>query len=129
MPPNDFGHPIMSSTALTSHRDVRVFSIWSKVPAHLVLRTRAIIADQEYVIVHGRSSGHGLTPRHRIAVDVVRIADVYSWSTGTFCKTKQPGKVAKRVAQFGASFPEKSNLKKVRNRHRWSLQYAFDWRV
>jgi predicted SnoaL-like aldol condensation-catalyzing enzyme len=34
-----------------------------------------ILADKEYVIVHGRFSGHGLSPRNWIAVDIVRFAD------------------------------------------------------
>jgi predicted SnoaL-like aldol condensation-catalyzing enzyme len=71
-----------------------LFNLIKSAPPTLRYEHGVILADKELVIVHGRFSGHG-RPRSWIAVDIVRIADVYSPSTGTSCKTKQPGKSRK----------------------------------
>ena len=48
---------------------------WRSYPMRCRLNEHGvIIADKEFVIVHGRFSGHG-GPRSWIAVDIVRIAD------------------------------------------------------
>jgi predicted SnoaL-like aldol condensation-catalyzing enzyme len=44
------------------------------LPATLKYEPGVILADSDFVIVHGRFSGHG-PPRSWIAADIVRIAD------------------------------------------------------
>ena len=46
----------------------------SAPPAALKYEPGLILAEGEYVIVHGRFSGHG-RPRSWIAADIVRVAD------------------------------------------------------
>ncbi|HZC45726.1 MAG TPA: hypothetical protein VE243_04575, partial [Candidatus Acidoferrum sp.] len=52
-----------------------LFNLIKGAPAALRYEPGVILADKEYVIVHGRFSGHGLTPRNWIAADIVRIAN------------------------------------------------------
>src|ERR1700724_4778827 len=51
-----------------------LFNLIKNAPPTLRYEHGVILADKEYVIVHGRFSGHG-RPRSWIAVDIVRIAD------------------------------------------------------
>jgi predicted SnoaL-like aldol condensation-catalyzing enzyme len=51
-----------------------LFNLIRSLPAALRYEPRPIVADGEFVIVHGRFSGHG-RPRSWIAADIVRIAD------------------------------------------------------
>ena len=51
-----------------------LFNLIKASPASLRYEPGVIVADGDFVIVHGRFSGTGL-PRNWIAADVVRIAD------------------------------------------------------
>jgi predicted SnoaL-like aldol condensation-catalyzing enzyme len=51
-----------------------LFNLVKAAPASLKYEPGAIVADGDFVIVHGRFSGMG-RPRNWIAADVVRIAD------------------------------------------------------
>jgi hypothetical protein len=74
-PPSDFGHPTISSTVPTFLRAREGLLILSKVRRQRCdTNTAWILADKEFVTVHGRFSGHG-RPRSWIAADIVRIAD------------------------------------------------------
>jgi predicted SnoaL-like aldol condensation-catalyzing enzyme len=52
----------------------RLFNLVRTMPASLKYEPGVIVAENDYVIVHGRFSGTG-RPRNSIAVDIVRIAD------------------------------------------------------
>ena len=51
-----------------------LFNLVKSLPAELRYEAGPIVADGEFVMVHGRFSGTG-RPRNSIAVDIVRIAD------------------------------------------------------
>ena len=51
-----------------------LFNLIRSAPASLKYEPGLILAEGEYVIVHGRFSGHG-RPRSWIAADIVRVAD------------------------------------------------------
>src|ERR1700692_4329832 len=51
-----------------------LFDLIKNAPPTLRYEHGVILADKEFVIVHGRFAGHG-GPRRWIAVDIVRIAD------------------------------------------------------
>jgi predicted SnoaL-like aldol condensation-catalyzing enzyme len=51
-----------------------LFNLVRSLPAELRYEAGTIVADGEFVIVHGRFSGMG-RPRNWIAADIVRIAD------------------------------------------------------
>jgi len=51
-----------------------LFELIKKAPASLRYEPGLILADENFVIVHGRFSGHG-RPRSWIAADILRIAD------------------------------------------------------
>ena len=51
-----------------------LFNLVKSLPAELRYEAGPIVADGEFVIVHGRFSGIG-RPRNSIAADIVRIAD------------------------------------------------------
>ena len=51
-----------------------LFNLVKSLPAELRYEAGPIVADGEFVIVHGRFSGTG-RPRNSIAADIVRIAD------------------------------------------------------
>jgi len=52
-----------------------LFNLIKSAPLTLRYEHGVILADKEYVIVHGRFSGHGLSSRSWIAADIVCIAD------------------------------------------------------
>src|SRR6476659_3021039 len=52
-----------------------LFNLIKSAPPTLRYEPGVIVADKEFVIVHGRFSGHGLSSRSWIAADIVRIAD------------------------------------------------------
>ena len=51
-----------------------LFNLIRTLPATLKYEPGVILADSDFVIVHGRFSGHG-RPRSWIAADIMRIAD------------------------------------------------------
>ena len=51
-----------------------LFNLIRSAPATLKYEPGLVLAEGEYVILHGRFSGHG-RPRSWIAADIVRVAD------------------------------------------------------
>ncbi len=51
-----------------------LFDLIKGLPASLRYEHGLVLANEKYVIVHGRFSGHG-RPRSWIAADIVRVAD------------------------------------------------------
>lgn len=51
-----------------------LFNLIRSLPSTLKYESDVIVAEGDFVIVHGRFSGHG-RPRSWVAADVVRIAD------------------------------------------------------
>jgi predicted SnoaL-like aldol condensation-catalyzing enzyme len=51
-----------------------LFNFVKSIPATLKYEPGVILADKDFVIVHGRFSGHG-RPRSWIAADIVRVVD------------------------------------------------------
>ena len=52
-----------------------LFNLVKSSPPTLKYQHGTIVADGEFVIVHGRFSGHGLGPVNWIAADILRIQD------------------------------------------------------
>ena len=76
-----------------------------KAPASLRYEPGLILADENFVIVHGRFSGHG-RPRSWIAADILRIADgvlVEHWDVLQDEATQEESKSGRPM--FGNRFP------------------------
>jgi predicted SnoaL-like aldol condensation-catalyzing enzyme len=83
-----------------------LFNLIKSAPPTLRYEPGVILADDEYVIVHGRFSGHGLSPRSWIAADIVRVADgilVEHWDVLQDEATRAESQSG--APMFGASFP------------------------
>src|SRR5580700_4275143 len=52
-----------------------LFDLIKSAPPALRYEPGVILADKDFVIVHGRFSGHGLSARNWIAADIVRIVE------------------------------------------------------
>jgi predicted SnoaL-like aldol condensation-catalyzing enzyme len=72
-----------------------LFNLIRSVPAELRYEPGLILADKEFVMVHGRFSGTG-RPRNWIAADIVRIADGVLVEPGTCCRTRR-GRTSRRA--------------------------------
>ena len=68
-----------------------LFNLVKSLAAELRYEAGPIVADGEFVIVHGRFSGTG-RPRNSIAVDIVRIADRLLAEHWDVLQTRRPGK-------------------------------------
>src|SRR5271170_6242444 len=82
-----------------------LFNLIKSAPAALRYEPGVILADKEYVIVHGRFSGHG-RPRSWIAADILRIADgvlAEHWDVLQDEATKEESQSG--FPMFGATFP------------------------
>src|SRR6266436_9823128 len=64
---------IQHSAHIAPGRD-GLFDLIRRAPASLRYEHGVILADKEFVIVHGRFSGHG-RPRNWIAADILRVVD------------------------------------------------------
>jgi len=65
---------IQHSAHIAPGRD-GLFNLVKNAPQAMKYESGTIVADGEFVIVHGRFSGHGLGPVNWIAADIVRIKD------------------------------------------------------
>src|SRR5918996_3110070 len=64
---------IQHSAHIAPGRD-GLFDLIKSIPPTLKYEPGVIVANEDFVIVHGRFSGHG-RPRNWIAADILRIAD------------------------------------------------------
>jgi predicted SnoaL-like aldol condensation-catalyzing enzyme len=82
-----------------------LFGLIRSVPSTLRYEPGVILADKDFVIVHGRFSGNG-RPRNWIAADVVRIADgvlVEHWDVLQDEATREESQSG--MPMFGGEFP------------------------
>src|ERR1700692_3502009 len=82
-----------------------LFNLIRSAPATLTYEPGVILADKDFVIVHGRFSGNG-RPRNWIAADIVRIADgvlVEHWDVLQDEATREESQSG--MPMFGGEFP------------------------
>ena len=98
-------HYIQHSAPIEPGRD-RLFNLIKAAPPSLNYEPGVILAEGDYVIVHGRFSNIGL-PVNWIAADIVRLKDgvlVEHWDVIQDEATKQQSKSGNPM--FGESFPK-----------------------
>ena len=84
----------------------RLFNLVRTMPASLKYEPEQIVAESDYVLVHGRFSGTG-KPRNWIVVDVVRVAGgmlAEHWDVLEDEATKAESQSG--LPMFGTTFPE-----------------------
>ncbi len=79
---------IQHSAHIAPGRD-GLFNLVRSTPPTLKYEPGLIVAENDYVIVHGRFSGTG-RPRNWIAAMSSEWPTACSWNTGMFCRTKRP---------------------------------------
>lgn len=82
-----------------------LFSLVKSLPAELRYENAVAVAQNDYVLLHGRFTGNG-APRALIAADIVRLADgvlAEHWDVLQDEVTKEESKSG--LPMFGASFP------------------------
>ena len=83
-----------------------LFSLIESIPPTLRYEPGLIVAEGEFVIVHGRFSGHG-PPKNWIAADIVRVVDgvlVEHWDVIEDEASRTESKSGRPM--FGADFSE-----------------------
>ncbi len=83
-----------------------LFNLVKSIPPTLKYEPGVIVADGEWVIVHGRFSGFG-APVNWIAADILRVRDgilVEHWDVIQDEATEEQSK--SKAPMFGASFPK-----------------------
>lgn len=88
-----------------------LFQVIRAAPLEFRYEPGLILAEGDYVMIHGRFSGHG-RPAAWIAVDILRIEDgllVEHWDVLQDEVTK--GSSVSGLPMFGDIFPEERNLK------------------
>ena len=96
---------IQHSAHIAPGRD-GLFSLIRSMPTSLKYEPGVIVAENDYVIVHGRFSGTG-RPRNWIAADVVRVADgvlAEHWDVLQDEATQAESRSS--LPMFGTNFPE-----------------------
>jgi predicted SnoaL-like aldol condensation-catalyzing enzyme len=96
---------IQHSAHIAPGRD-GLFNLVKSTPATLKYEPGLIVAENDYVIIHGRFSGMG-RPRNWIAADVVRVADgvlAEHWDVLQDEATKAESRSG--LPMFGTTFPE-----------------------
>ncbi len=96
---------IQHSAHIESGRE-GLFNLTKSLPPTLKYEPGTIVADGDFVIVHGRFSGFGL-PVNWIAADIVRIKDgvlVEHWDVIQDEATEEQSK--SKAPMFGTSFPK-----------------------
>lgn len=74
-----------------------LFNLLKSIPPNLKYEPGTIVAEGEYVIVHGRFSGFG-QPVNWIAADIVRIKDGVLVEDGDVIQDEANGKESKKWA-------------------------------
>ncbi len=85
-----------------------LFNLIKSIPPTLKYEPGTIVAEEDFVIVHGRYSGHGLLANW-IVVDIVRIKDgvlVEHWDVIQDEATQESSKSG--LPMFGDKFPSES---------------------
>ena len=96
---------IQHSAHIAPGRD-GLFNLVRSMPATLKYEPGLIVAENDYVIVHGRFSGTG-RPRNWIAADVVRVADgVLAEHWDVLQDEAIKGESRSGRPMFGTTFPE-----------------------
>jgi predicted SnoaL-like aldol condensation-catalyzing enzyme len=101
-------HYIQHSAHIEPGRD-GLFNLVKSTPPTLKYEPGLIVADADFVIVHGRFSGMGL-PVNWIAADILRLEDgilVEHWDVIQDEATEEQSK--SKAPMFGSSFPTYSN--------------------
>jgi predicted SnoaL-like aldol condensation-catalyzing enzyme len=83
-----------------------LFNLIKSIPPTLKYEAATIVADENFVIVHGRFSGHG-QPVNWIAADILRIQNgvlVEHWDVIQEEATRESSKSG--LPMFGNKFPE-----------------------
>jgi predicted SnoaL-like aldol condensation-catalyzing enzyme len=104
--PSATGRPATSSTVPISSLVVTAFKLIKSIPPTLKYEPGTIVAEKDFVIVHGRFSGIGL-PVNWIAADIVRIKDgvlVEHWDVIEDEVTRERSKSGHPM--FGDTFPK-----------------------
>ena len=89
-----------------------LFNLVKSIPATLKYEPGLLVADGDFVIVHGRFSGFGL-PVNWIAADILRLENgilVEHWDVIQDEATEEQSK--SKAPMFGSSFPVYSNPEK-----------------
>ena len=97
-------HYIQHSAHIEPGRD-GLFDLVKSIPPTLKYEPGTIVAEKDFVIVHGRFSGFG-QPVNWIAADILRIKDgilVEHWDVIQDEATREESK--SKAPMFGASFP------------------------
>jgi len=84
------------------------FDLIRRIPPTLRYEAGPIVADEDFVIVHGRFSGFG-APANWIAADILRVEDgilIEHWDVIQDEATKEQSKSGNPM--FGVSFPDSS---------------------
>jgi predicted SnoaL-like aldol condensation-catalyzing enzyme len=96
---------IQHSAHIAPGRD-GLFNLVRSTPATLKYEPGLIVAENDYVIVHGRFSGTG-RPRNWIAADVVRVADgVLAEHWDVLQDEAAEAESRSGLPMFGTTFPE-----------------------
>ena len=98
-------HYIQHSAHIAPGRD-GLFNLIKSIPPTLKYEPGTIVAERDFVIVHGRFSGFG-APANWIAADIVRIQDgilVEHWDVIQDEATEEQSKSG--APMFGKTFPE-----------------------
>ena len=103
--PSGSGRPAISSTARHRTRPRGPFNLVKSLPPTLKYEPGLIVADGDFVIVHGRFSGFG-APANWIAADILRIQDgilVEHWDVIQDEATQEQSRSGRPM--FGDAFP------------------------
>jgi len=82
-----------------------LFNLVKSAPPTMTYEHGTIVADGDFVIVHGRFTGHGFTPVNWIAADILRVEDgvmVEHWDVLQDEATKEQSRSG--APMFGDSF-------------------------
>lgn len=91
-----------------------LFNLIKSLPSTLKYEARTIVAEKDFVIVHGRYSGHS-SPVNWIVADIVRIKDdilVEHWDVIQDEATRESSKSG--LPMFGDKFPNKGEIGEMR---------------
>jgi predicted SnoaL-like aldol condensation-catalyzing enzyme len=97
-------HYIQHSAHIEPGRD-GLFKLIKSVPSTLKYEPGVIVADGDFVIVHGRFSGNG-RPKNWIAADILRIVDGVLVEHWDVLQDEVSGAESKSgLPMFGSTFP------------------------